>query len=80
MTPGPLRAPENSFEYRVHMLEMVAQVEQTFELRACQRLRDIVIGLQKGQKIAFAAPNAHRVALNQGVSALARHALLRQGE
>ncbi len=59
---------------------MVAKVEQAFDLASRQRLRHVLVRLQQSQKIPFAAPDRHRIALYEIIGVLARDALLRQGQ
>src|ERR1041385_7356019 len=62
---------EHPFEDRVDVLEMEAEVEVLRDLSIAQILFHVLVGLEQRQEIAFAAPDRHRVALNQLIRVLA---------
>src|ERR1700734_546689 len=69
---------EHPLENRVNLLQVIAEVEQRLELLRAKNLGDGLVGFQKLQELAFAAPGAHRVCLDDRIGVLARDALLRQ--
>src|SRR6184192_3955965 len=72
------RLAKHALEDRIDMLGVIAKVEEFGELGLRQFRRDILVGLEKFQEIAFAAPDRHGIALDRGIGFFARHALLRQ--
>src|SRR3954453_17651056 len=69
---------EHALEDRVDVLEVEAEVEVLLDLGIAEMFGHVLVGLEQREEIAFAAPDRHRVALNQPVGVLARGALLRQ--
>lgn len=57
---------------------MVAEVEEVFEFGIAQDRFHVGVFFQEIQKIAFAPPDGHGVALDECIGALARETLLRQ--
>ena len=62
---------EHPREDVVHVLGVVAKVEQRLQLARRQSLRHVRIGLQQGEEIAALPPHRHGVALDQAVGVLA---------
>ena len=60
------------------MLQVIAEVEQRLELLRAQDLGDVLVGLEQRQELALAAPDPHRVALDDRVGVVTRNPLLGQ--
>src|SRR4051812_24713870 len=67
-------------EDRIHMLQVVIQVETGFQLGFRYPPDHLRILLEEGQEVAVAAPHRHRVALHQAIGLLAGNSLLGQGQ
>src|SRR5438270_6367805 len=71
---------EHPVEDRVDVLEMIAEVEQLFELLARQPLRHLWVGLEQleQRQLAVRFPHLHRVALDERIGVFAAEARLGQ--
>ncbi len=80
MPPFLSRRAEHARKNIIDMFEMIAEVEEFFERGIAQNFLDLGVLFQQRQKLAFAAPDRHRIALDERIGILSAHALLRQGE
>src|ERR1700690_846898 len=64
-TEPALAFPEHPPENRIHVLEVIAEVELLLDLVVAQIFLHLGVLLQQRLEIAFAAPHRHRVALGE---------------
>src|SRR6478672_12940119 len=76
------RRAEYPVENRVHMLEMIIEVEQVAQLFEREALRDFGICLEqfKQRELAVGLPHFHRVALDKRVAVFAAEPGLSEGQ
>ena len=65
------RLAEHPCEDRIHVLQVVAQVEAGLQGLGRELGRDLRVGLQQRQEVAVAGPDGHRLVLHDAVGLLA---------
>jgi hypothetical protein len=68
----PTRSAENAAENRIHVLRVIAQVEQCANFRFGKRGANLLVREELRQEVGAAVPDLGSVPLDEGVGGLAR--------